>query len=234
MGLEELPTGKHLIESGLISARQLQLLEEELSRKDPELEGRCPLDAQRLRARDAVEAYGRWLYVLVRAARPGAVLETGVQKGCSTEMILWAIYRNGCGRLFSIDSGPTSSDGFHHTRWHQTQDGMPGKDILPGLKAYWELTIGLTRDHLENLCQRLKDVDLFWHDSDHSPENVRFEFRTVKHFVPIGGLLCLHDFDGQDVTLEEDHYRLIVPLEAPLLRLWQKVTEEAVSDRPKR
>ena len=227
MRLAELPTGEHLIESGLVSARELGLLEKELERPDPELEGRCPLDAERLRSGDAVEAYGAWLYVLVRALEPLVVVETGVQNGCSTELILWAVHRNGRGRLFSIDSGPTSSDGSHQTRAFQTTDGAPGKDILEGLKEHWDLTIGLSGEHLAPACERAGElVDLFWHDSDHSEENVKFEFSAVKHYVRPGGLLCLHDYHGQDVTLGAPVYRLIVPLKEPYLRVWQKESED--------
>ena len=174
---------------------------------------------------EAVDAYGTWLYVLVRLLKPQVVLETGVQNGCSTELILWAIRRNGAGRLYSIDSGPTSSDGSHATAWHQTQDGIPGKGILHGLRPYWDLTVGLAREYLLTLCHRVRTVDLFWHDSDHSAENVRFEFSTVKEYIRPGGLLSLHDFQDQPVGLDEPAYRLIVPQQNPYLRVWQKVRE---------
>ena len=220
--LTEAPTGKHLMAAGVVSRDTLRRMARELAETDPALGGFCPLDAERLRSSDAVEAYGIWLYVLVRVLRPRAVVETGVQNGCSTELILWAIRRNGRGRLFSIDSGPTSSDGSHHTPWHRTTDGIPGQHILEALKANWDLTIGLSRDRLLDVCRRAGNVDSFWHDSDHSPENVRFEFAAAKPFVSAGGILCLHDFDGQDVTLGEESYHVIVPQQAPHLRVWRK------------
>ena len=212
----------HLMAAGILARDVLQRLEEELSERDPALGGPCPLDAERLRSRDAAMAYGIWLYMLVRVLQPATVLETGVQNGCSTEFILWAIRRNGRGRLFSIDSGPTSSDGSHQTPWHRTANGIPGQGILQPLKSEWDLTIGLSRDTLPDVCRRAGSVGLFWHDSDHSPENVRFEFTTVQPFVPSGGMLCLHDFEGQDVALDEDAHELIVPQCAPYLRVWRK------------
>ena len=198
------------------------MLELEVTRADPDLEGRCPRDAERLRSREAVEAYGMWLYALVRLLQPRVVLETGVQNGCSTELILWAIHRNGTGRLYSIDSGPTSTDGSHATAWHQTKDGIPGRDILHGLRPHWDLTVGLTREELPGLCRQVGIVDIFWHDSDHSAENVRFEFSAVEDHIPSGGLLALHDFQGQPVGLDEATYRLVVPQRNPYLRIWRK------------
>ena len=223
MTRDDLPTAKHLVDSGLVSAQDIRWLGRELSEADPAQEGYCSLDAERLRSKQAVECYGMWLYMLVRALKPDAILETGVQNGCSTKMILWAVHRNRSGQLFSIDSGPTSSDGSHHTAWNQTTGGIPGKNVLKGLRKYWDLTVGLTADRLLEVCERAKPVALFWHDSDHSPENVGFEFSIVKSYVRTGGLLALHDYHDQDVTLREPVYRLILPQVAPYLRVWRKV-----------
>ncbi len=227
MAFQEEPTARHLVEAGLVSERDLDLMEGELSQADSDLGGHCPLDAERLRSGEAVEAYARWPYVIVRALGPRTVVETGVQNGCSTEMILWAIHRNGHGRLLSIDSGSTSSDGAHQTQWHSTTDGVPGKEILAGLKARWDLTIGLTRDCLAAVCGQAGEIDVFWHDSDHSEENVRREFGTARRCVRAGGLLALHDFHGQDVTLDERAYRLVVPVQEPYLPVWRKEEPDA-------
>ena len=216
------PIGAHLLGAGLLAAKACASLEKELSEKDPALEGRCPLDSVRLRSLDAVEAYGMWLYILVRTMRPKAVVETGVQNGCSTELILWALHRNRWGQLYSIDSGPTSSDGSHATQWNKTTDGVPGKDILDGLKGRWDLTVGLSRECLPGLCNRLKKVDIFWHDSDHSSGNVKVEFETAMPFVPPGGVVCLHDYDGQDIQPENEGFERIVHEKAPLLRAWRR------------
>jgi hypothetical protein len=168
-----------------------------------------------------------WLYILVRTQRPAVVVETGVQNGCSTEMILWALYRNAIGRLYSVDSGPTSTDGSHATDWHKTDGGLPGKNIVKGLKDRWELSIGLSCDQLPGLCERLKVVDMFWHDSDHSDNNVTFEFDTVMPYIYIGGVLCLHDFSDQRIMLPEPEYRLVIPQHQPELRAWKKVSMRA-------
>jgi len=82
--------------------------------------------------------------------------------------------------------------------------------------------IGLAHDRLPDVCQRAESVDFFWHDGDHSPENVRSEFAATEPFVPPGGILCLQDFDGQGVTLDDEVYALIVPQRAPCLRVWRK------------
>ena len=223
IGLSTHVIGRALLSKEVLSERQLDDVSKELHESDKDLEHCCPMDAVRLRSMDAMMAYGVWLYVLVRHFRPTIVVETGVQNGCSTEMILWAIHRNQAGRLYSIDSGGTSSDGSHKTSWNETRDGIPGKDIHDGLKRNWDLTIGLSSSCLNDLCQRLERVDLFWHDSDHSAENVQFEFLTIKPYVSCGGILCLHDFNGQPIDLGPPAFDVILPHEAPLLRGWRRI-----------
>jgi predicted O-methyltransferase YrrM len=222
MKLIDTPTASHFVDAGLLDARQLALIEQELSQAETALDGKCPWESARLRSAEAVEAYGAWLYVLARALRPAVVVETGVQNGCSTELILWALHRNRHGQLYSVDSGPTSSDGSHKTAWNTTQDGIPGKNIIAGLKERWNLTTGLSRDRLPDLCRKVANVDMFWHDSDHSSENVAFEFATVAPYVTTGGALCMHDFTGQPVGMDAPGYCLAVPNLAPHLRVWRK------------
>lgn len=46
-------------------------------------------------------------------------------------------------------------------------------------RSRWSLTSGKSSDHLEPLLRRIGPVDIFLHDSDHSYENMQFEFRTI-------------------------------------------------------
>ena len=43
----------------------------------------------------------------------------------------------------------------------------------------WSLTIGRSQDELPTLLERLGEIDLFVHDSEHSYECMDFEFRAA-------------------------------------------------------
>lgn len=194
----------------------------ECDESDTEI-GAAPRDTNRLRSEDAFRAYGLHLYALVRHVKPTTIIETGVQNGMSTECLLWALHRNRHGHLHSIDSGPTSSDGSHASSWHATRDGVPGRDIHNGLRGRWTLHLGLSVDLLPKVSAKVGTVDMFWHDSDHSEENVQREFTQVKEHLRNGGYACMHDYDGQKTSLETDQrFTLVRDRSHPLLRLWKK------------
>jgi hypothetical protein len=131
--------------------------------------------------------YGRRLawYAFVRSLKPGVVVETGVQDGLASAVLLRALERNGeegvAGRLKSFDI-------------------MPGSGWLVSERARsdWELVIGSTFDTLERALDG-EQVGLFIHDSQNTYECERFEFgvaldRAAERMVlisnraPIGGL----------------------------------------------
>ena len=47
--------------------------------------------------------FGKFLYFIVRCAKPAFMIETGVAHGVSSWTILNAIHKNGYGKLYSID-----------------------------------------------------------------------------------------------------------------------------------
>ena len=121
------------------------------------------------------------LYLVVRAARPRVVVETGVLYGLASSAILEALHRNGDGRLYSIDLGCAPDE--------------PPNDFLvhPQLKTRWDLIIGDARQELEPLLDRLPPVDLFHHDSLHTWEHMTWEFQTALPHVADGGLISSDD-----------------------------------------
>ena len=124
---------------------------------------------------------GEALYLLVRAARPSVVVETGVLYGASSAHILAALEKNGGGELHSIDLG--------------CPPGEPSHDFLvpPALKSRWTYIRGSVREELPPLLARLGKIDMFNHDSLHTYENMTWEYETAfKHLRP-GGLLSSHD-----------------------------------------
>ena len=117
------------------------------------------------------------LYLLVRAAQPQVVVETGVLYGASSAAILAALERNGQGELYSIDLGNPPHE-------------PPHDFFIPRrLQERWQLILGDSKDELPPLLDRLGTVDLFHHDSLHTDTHMRWEYATAwRHLSPQGVL----------------------------------------------
>lgn len=124
------------------------------------------------------------VYLLVRAARPELVVETGVLFGAFSSHVLEALRRNARGRLHSVDlpnDAPAQLD--------QPHDSLVREEA----KDRWELTIGDVRDALPRLLARLEAIDLFLHDSDHRFGHQRWEYEIAFPRLRPGGALASHD-----------------------------------------
>ena len=141
------------------------------------------------------------LYVLCRIMKPTVVVETGVASGMSSSYILRALDKNAHGKLFSIDIP-------WYTVAHNWKKYFAGKDIktypietqsgwiIPDyLKDRWELTLGMTSEKLPPLLSKVGPVDIFFHDSEHSYENMSWEFQTIWPSLKTGGMLVAHNVD---------------------------------------
>ena len=121
------------------------------------------------------------LYLLVRAARPRVVIETGVLYGASSGHILAALARNGKGELHSIELGRDSRE-------------PPHDFLIPhGLQYRWDLVVGDSRWELPALLEHLTEVNLFHHDSLHTFEHMKWEYETVFPHLTHDGVLSSHD-----------------------------------------
>lgn len=135
------------------------------------------------------------LYAVVRLTTPEGVVETGVASGKSSSMLLLALAHNERGRLVSIDlpnsPGSTLSDGAGtHT------GGRPVGWLVPEyLRDRWELRLGDARSVLEQAAESLGAVDLFLHDSLHTPDHVAFELRTIAPRLRAPATLLVDDAD---------------------------------------
>jgi predicted O-methyltransferase YrrM len=114
-------------------------------------------------------------YALVKLAGPRVVVETGVSAGISSAMILSAIGPFG-GKLFSVDI-----------------DEKVGLLVPNELRPHWTLLTGSSEKILPTLLAENMPIDLFFHDSDHSYENMMFEFHEAWKSLRPGGLLVTHD-----------------------------------------
>ncbi len=124
------------------------------------------------------------LYLLVCAARPRVVVDTGVLYGGSTSHILEALARNGVGELHSIDIGRSADEPPHDYF------------IPPEHLSRWELIIGDSRQELPRLLSRLGSIDLFHHDSLHTWEHMTWEYETAFPHLSSDGILSSDDIQN--------------------------------------
>ncbi len=124
------------------------------------------------------------LYALVRVLKPTVVLETGVSAGTSSAYILCALEENRDGRLFSID-----------LPMDEYKLEQPGWIVPDELRHRWRLILSRSSEALPALLQEVGTVDMFFHDSDHSYENMLWEYRSIWPHLRHGGLLLSHNIN---------------------------------------
>jgi hypothetical protein len=118
-------------------------------------------------------------YALVRALEPEHVIETGTDKGLGSVVLAAALLRNGHGRLTTIDLNPES--GY----------------LVAG--RYAEVTDRVVGDSVETLRRDSSPVDVFLHDSLHTPEYETAEFEAVRPRLTEAGVVLsdnAHDSDA--------------------------------------
>lgn len=133
--------------------------------------------------------FGKFLYFIVRCAQPEVMVETGVAHGVSSWTILNALHRNGKGKLYSIDLPNQDLRSYNPENIRQGS-GWVVPDLL---RQRWELRLGPSQELLPKLIAELGSIDIFFHDSDHSYENMLFEFRAVYQAVKKNGLILSDD-----------------------------------------
>lgn len=131
------------------------------------------------------------LFLIVRKYKPKVFVETGIASGYSSAIILTAMKLNGFGHLISIDIDESVS--------------ICGivKDIgwlVPEtLKESWSKSIGSSKERLSGIEEL---IDVFYHDSDHSKENMLMEFNWASTHLRNGGVLVSDDIDWNSAWKE--------------------------------
>lgn len=128
---------------------------------------------------------GMILYAICRKQKPDSVIETGVASGVSSSHILGALEANKRGQLYSIDL----------PAWQKIPSGWMIPDYL---RHRWHLIQGRSSETMAPLLKKVREIDIFFHDSDHSYKNMRREFETAWTHLKIGGLLLSHNIDYSD------------------------------------
>jgi hypothetical protein len=138
------------------------------------------------RGHDADPTLAAAAWCVVRHARPAVVVETGVSRGITSRVILEALERNGDGRLWSIDLPPLEEP------WRT----LSGSAVPQRLRGRWTYFRGTSRRHLPRLARELGRVDVFVHDSLHTPDNLRRELDDVWPALRPGAVVLIDDVEA--------------------------------------
>jgi len=149
-------------------------------------------------------AHAAFLFLTVRKFVPSVVVETGVAQGVSSYVILKALQTNGKGKLISIDlpnrnpEGYVSRDGTRNAVY--TPQGLePGWLVPSELRTFWELKLGASSEVLPTISI---PIDVFYHDSEHSYENMTFEYEWAYNHLKEGGILASDDVKWNNAFLD--------------------------------
>jgi len=134
--------------------------------------------------------FGKFIYFFVRIVKPEVMIETGVAHGVSSWTILNALHKNQKGKLYSIDLPNLDTKKVFNVENFNRQPGWVVPELL---RSRWELQLGKSSELLPALLKRLGSIDIFFHDSDHSYENMKFEFGVTYDFIREGGLVLSDD-----------------------------------------
>ena len=133
---------------------------------------------------------GALLYLIVRAAVPKRVVETGVRPGYSTAWILSALNANGEGELTSLGPGPTVG------RSPGVRDVTVGQFVPPALRTRWTLALGNSEERLREILAGSSRVDLFFYDNGPVASRARFELRAAWEALSPRGILLAHHIEA--------------------------------------
>lgn len=158
-----------------------------------------------------------FLFLIVRSRKIMNIVETGVAQGVSSYAILKALQLNGGGKLISIDlpnrnpEGYTYKDGTHDATY--TPSSLATGWLVPEeLRRFWDLRLGRSQDLLPKIPGT---IDMFYHDSEHSYENMMFEFDWAYDHLSDGAILASDDVGWNDAF---DHFKAKHPDMKPLLQ----------------
>jgi predicted O-methyltransferase YrrM len=132
----------------------------------------------------------RSIYSVIRERKPEIVIETGMGSGVSTVSILSAM--NDKGKLISIDPGLPYGKG----------DREVGFIIPSSMKSNLVYVKGTSSERLEGVLRTLPRLDVFFHDSDHSYQNVKFELGLVWPKIKENPLILIDNYDWSEAAMD--------------------------------
>ena len=75
---------------------------------------------------------------------------------------------------------------------------IPGFLVPANLKRNWKLILGNTHDKLPSLLKELEEINIFFHDSEHSDKTMIFEYETCWPYIKKNGLLVSDDISYEN------------------------------------
>jgi predicted O-methyltransferase YrrM len=157
---------------------------------------------------DADANLARVVWCAIRHMEPQRVLETGVARGVTSALALGAMAQSDGegGRLWSIDLPPMMSG------WHEQSKVLVDEAAWPN----WTYVRGSSRRTMTSTCASIGSIDVFIHDSLHTPQTMRYEFDKAWPFMRAGALLISDDVGGNSafvdfVTSRRIERRFIAP-----------------------
>jgi len=133
------------------------------------------------------DTLGMTLYAMMRFLKPEVIMETGVSSGLSSSYLLLALEKNNKVMLYSIDL-PLKEVAF--------PEGAQSGWIIPDdLRYRWVLSLGKSSSMMPAILENLKSVDIFFHDSEHTYENMTWEYQAAWPYLQPGSLLLSHDIN---------------------------------------
>jgi len=131
------------------------------------------------------------LYLICRHLKPEIVVETGVENGISTTFILAALDKNIKGILYSIEVLERLPDG-RKVGWLVPSD----------MRKRWRLIIGNSLETLPQLLEKIRLIDIFIHDSEHSYQVMMGEYIAAWPHIKLGGLLISDDTGRNEAFID--------------------------------
>lgn len=139
------------------------------------------------------------LYALIRYLKPDVIVQTGVASGVSSSLVLLALKLNDKGKLVDIDLPNRKKEGYVYgdgtiDAVYTPNELDPGWLIPNDLRGRWNLKLGPSREVLP----KIEKCNIFFHDSEHSYENMTFEFEWAYSKLSGPGLLASDDINAND------------------------------------
>jgi predicted O-methyltransferase YrrM len=159
----------------------------------------------------------QFLYWIVRRLKPKTILQTGVSNGLSSAFMMLALAKNGAEGTLHVVDVPAI---FNAADPNWTRGGQVFGFVIPeGKTSGWmvpdiyrdrfEVQIGDAKVLLPQLVDRLKAVDMFYHDSDHSYNHMAFEFEQAKRKLAANSVVVADDISWNASLWDfADKYRL--------------------------
>lgn len=134
------------------------------------------------------------VWCAIRHMAPERVLETGVARGVTSVLALRALSRSGdgTGRLWSIDLPPMMPG------WHEQSKVLVDEAAWPD----WTYVRGSSRRTMTRTCTAMQTIDIFVHDSLHTPQTMKYEFEKAWPYMRTGGLLVSDDVEGNSAFVD--------------------------------